>query len=162
MLGSLLSESLTSQQVTAIVIVSVSAISLLVFLMTTVIAGTWQKMSALKIETVLKRDMLDRGMTADAIAQVVNCQATPAGAVSLPCACEVVVNKDDEWQTALVLQMSDGRYYVHYVGRDMDENEWVEEDRIRFPNWSNNSDSAAESRVMRNGARRKQPREMEV
>jgi len=162
MLGALLSEPLTSQQVTAIVIVSLSAICLLIFLMTTVIAGTWQKASALKLETALKREMIERGMSADAIAQVINSGATPVGAVNLPCACEAVVNKDGDWQTGLVLQMSDDRYYVHYVGSDMDENEWVGEDRIRFRNWSKDSELIAESRPGRNGAPRKPPIEMEL
>lgn len=162
MLGSLLLEPFSSQQVTAIVIVSVSVMSLLVFLMTTVIAGTWQKMSALKLETDLKREMLGRGMTADAIAQVINCRATPESAASPPCACEAVVNKDGEWQTALVLQTTDDRYYVHYVGREMDENEWVGVDRIRFANWSENAERMQPFHLGRNGGPRKQPMELEV
>jgi len=162
MLGSLLSDSLSSQQVTAIVIVSLSAVCLLVFLMTTVIAGTWQKASGLKLETALKREMIERGMSADAIARVINCRATPEGAVNLPCACEAVVSKDGDWQTALVLQMSDDRYYVHYVGSAMDENEWVDDDRIRFRNWSKDPELIAESQPARNRAPRKQPMEMEV
>lgn len=170
MLGSLLSEPLNSQQFTAIVIVSFSTICLLVFLMTTVIAGTLQKMSAQKIETALKRDMIERGMAADAIMQVINCRSTPEvganrapeGAVNLPCACEAVVNRDGDWQTALVLQMSDDRYYVHYVGSDLDENEWVDEDRIRFRAWSKDPDVLADSRIARHGSPRKPPLQMEV
>jgi RNA binding activity-knot of a chromodomain len=153
---------LNSQQVTAIVIVSLSAICLLIFLMTTVIAGTLQKALTVRHETVLKREMIERGMSADAIAQVINSRATPESAVNLPCACEAVVNKDGDWQTGLVLQMSADRYYVHYVGSDMDENEWVDEDRIRFRNWSKDPELIAESRPARNGAPRKQPMEMEL
>jgi hypothetical protein len=162
MLGSLLSESLSSSQVTAIVIVSVGTISLLVFLMTTTIMGTIQTMSAQQHDTALKRAMIERGMPADAIVQVVNSRANPDGAVNLPCACEAVVNKDGEWQPGLVLQMSNDRYYVHYVGSDMDENEWVDEDRIRFRAWSQNPDSIVEPRLVRNAAPRKHPMEMEV
>ncbi len=162
MLELLPAESLNSQQVTAIVIVSITTISLLVFLMTTVIASAVQKVSALKVESSLKRAMIDRGMSADAISQVVNSRAIPEGAVNLPCACEAVVNRDGEWQTALVLQMSDDRYYVHYIGCDMDENAWVEEDDIRFRNWSKDPEPIVESRPIRNGAPRKQPMEMEV
>ncbi len=162
MLGTLLSEPLSSQQVTAIVIVSLSAVSLLIFLMTTVIAGTWQKTSALKLEMALKRAMIDRGMPADAIAQVVGSRATPEGAVNLPCACEAVVKKDGEWQTGLVLQMADSRYYVHYVGSEMDANQWVDEDDIRFRNWSKDPEPIADSRPARNGAPRKQPMEMDL
>ncbi|MGO9918826.1 MAG: Tudor-knot domain-containing protein [Isosphaeraceae bacterium] len=162
MLGSLISDSLTSQQVTAIVIVSLSALCLLIFLMTTVIAGTWQKASALKHETALKREMIERGMSADAIAQVISCRVTPEGAVNLPCACEAVVNSDGEWHTGLVLQMSEDQYYVHYVGTDMDDNEWVGEDRIRFRNWSKEPALSAESHLTRNGSPRKPPVEMEL
>ncbi|HKI19332.1 MAG TPA: Tudor-knot domain-containing protein [Isosphaeraceae bacterium] len=162
MLGSLLSEPLNSQQVTAIVIVSLSAVCLLIFLMTAVIASTWQKASALKLETALKREMIERGMSAEAIAQVIDSRAVPEGTVSLPCACEAVVNRDGEWQTGLVLQISDDRYYVHYVGSDMDENEWVDEDRIRFRNGSRDSEVITESRTGRTGAPWKQPIETEL
>jgi len=162
MLGSLLSEPLNSQQVTAIVIVSFSAVCLLIFLMTTIIASTWQKVSTTKLETALKREMIEHGMSAGAIVQVINSRATPDAAVNLPCASEAVVSKDGEWQTALVLQMSDDRYYVHYVGSDMDANEWVDEDRIRFRNWSKDPGPIADSRTGRNGAPRKQPMEMEL
>jgi hypothetical protein len=162
MLGSLVSEPLSSQQVTAIVIVSISVISLLLFLMTTVIAGTCQKISALKIETGLKRNMIERGMTADAIAKVIGCRAVPESAADMPCACEAVVNRDGEWQTALVLGMADDRYYVHHVGSDMDENEWVDEDRIRFRNWSESSDRIGQSQFVFKNAPRKQPVEMNL
>jgi hypothetical protein len=162
MLGELLSEPLNSQQVTAIVIVSFSAVCLLIFLMTVVITSACQKVSALKHETLLKRAMIDRGMSADAIVQVVSSRAVPEGAVNLACACEAVVNRHGDWQTALVLQMADDRYYVHYVGSDMDENEWVDEDHIRFRNWSKDPDPIADSRPVRNGAHRKQPMEMEL
>jgi hypothetical protein len=164
MLGALLSvsEPLNSQQVTAIAITSVSVLSLLVFLMTTVIAGTCQKASAVKCETALKRAMIDRGMSAEAISQVISCRRTPEEAVNVPCASEAVVSKDGEWRSALVLQMADDRYYVHYVGSDMDENEWVDEDRIRFRAWDKNPDWNVEQRIRRNIAPRKQPMEMEV
>jgi hypothetical protein len=162
MLGKLLSGSLHPQQVTAIIIVSISAMSLLIFLMTAIIASAAQKVSTLKLETALKRDMIERGMSAAAIAQVVNSTAAPETASNLPCASEAVVSKDGEWHTALVLQMADDRYYVHYVGCEMDENEWVDDDRIRFRNWSKDHDQIADSRIPRNGAPRKPRMEMEV
>jgi hypothetical protein len=162
MLGRLLSEPLSANQITSIVIVSVSVLSLLVFLVTTVLAGALQKSAATKHEMALKRAMINQGMSADAIVQVINCRPAPEDTVNLPCACEAVVNKDGEWQTGLVLQMADDRYYVHYVGTEMDENEWVDEDRIRFRAWSNNPDLIAEARIGRNGLPRKQPMEMEV
>lgn len=108
----------------------------------------------------LKHSMLERGLSPEAIVQVI--EARPggpgelhvSGAVDLPCACEAVVEADGEWHAALVLKEAEGRYYIHFVGTDMDENEWVGDDRIRF---------APDSHfVSRNGVPRKQPMEMEL
>jgi hypothetical protein len=79
----------------------------------------------------LKRDMIARGMSAAEIVQVVN--ASRGEALDLPCASEVVVQSEGDWQAALVLQAANGEYYVHYIGNEMDSNEWVGPDRIRFP-----------------------------
>jgi hypothetical protein len=108
----------------------------------------------------LKHAMLAQGMTPEAIVQVIEArpggpaEARVAGAVDLPCASEAVVASDGEWRAALVLKEADGRYYVHFVGTDMDENEWVGLDRIRFARDSHF--------VSSNGAPRKQPMEMEL
>jgi hypothetical protein len=85
---------------------------------------------------------------------------------SLALACEAVVkNEDDDWVPALVMQMVEGRYFVHYVGQDMDENEWVNEDRVRFPAGSGLPElmaSTLRDQPSRNGAPGKPPVEMEV
>ena len=108
----------------------------------------------------LKHSMLERGLSPEAIVQVIEARAggpgevRVSGAVDLPCACEAVVEADGEWRAALVLKEAEGRYYIHFVGTGMDENEWVGENRIRF---------AADSHfVNRNGVPRKQPMEMEL
>ena len=104
-----------------------------------ILIPAWQSMVESKLEFQLKTEMLDRGMSADDIARVINTHSDPSrgDVVDLPCASEVVVHWEDDWYPALVLQVSDGKFYVHYIGNDNDENEWVEHDRIRFPAGSN-------------------------
>ena len=106
-----------------------------------ILIPAWQSMVESKLEFQLKSEMLDRGMSADDIAKVINTHADPSrgdgDVIDLPCASEVVVQWEDDWYPALVLKVSDGKFYVHYIGNDNDENEWVEHDRIRFPAGSN-------------------------
>ena len=93
--------------------------------------------------------MIARGMSADEIVQVIT--ASKGEAMDLPCASEVLVESDGNWQAALVLQAVNGEYYIHYLGSEMDNNEWVGPDRIRFP---------ADSRVPRcspSGTQRTRP-----
>jgi hypothetical protein len=106
-----------------------------------IIAGAWQKVHANRARYALTQQMVERGMTADEIALIVASHRKPrkkatTGATDLPCASEAVVESDGDWYPALVLQVAQGRYYIHYVGHDMDSNEWVSEDRIRFPTGS--------------------------
>jgi hypothetical protein len=60
-----------------------------------------------------------------------------AGAVNGPCAGEVVVGRDGEWHSALVLRHSGDRYLIHtcpgHDGAEMSDNEWVQAGRVRFP-----------------------------
>jgi hypothetical protein len=77
--------------------------------------------------------MLERGMSAVEIAQVLNRSTPGRNAVEYPCASEVAVNWEGDWYDALVLRREDDRFYIHYVGHDMSENEWVTADRVRFP-----------------------------
>jgi hypothetical protein len=163
MLSDLFSDvNLNSEQVTAIVIVSISVVSLLIFLMTALVTSTWKSVSTAKLEIALKRQMIDRGMSAEAIAQVMNARAAPQKRANVPCACEVVVESDDEWHTALVLQVAGDQYYVHYVGTEMNENEWVGEGRVRFPAGSNDPEQIARFHSFANGALEKEPMQREV
>ena len=63
----------------------------------------------------LKQQMVERGMTADEIVRVLGPpleapdalteeEAGEAGGVSRPCASEVIVEREGEWQPALVLR----------------------------------------------------------
>jgi len=55
-------------------------------------------------------------------------------ALALPAACEVVVEKDGDWgQRGLCSRRPKGRITSTLSARDMDENEWVDPNRIRFP-----------------------------
>src|SRR5262245_10133349 len=85
----------------------------------------------------LKRQMVDRGMSADEIIAILSGgkpreEPLEAG-VDLPCASEVVVESDGEWHTGLILKRDGERYLVHVVGTDMSDNEWVTTDRLRVP-----------------------------
>jgi hypothetical protein len=74
-------------------------------------------------ETALKRQMVDRGISADEIIAILAGgkprQGPPEGGVDLPYACEVVVESDGEWHTGLILKRDGDRYLVHFVGTDM-------------------------------------------
>ena len=87
-----------------------------------------------RINAELKRDMLARGLSAEDIGRVIGAGMgphEPEGAV--PSSGEVVVEQSGEWHPAILLKQTDSRWFVHYVGTDSDENEWVAADRIRFP-----------------------------
>jgi hypothetical protein len=95
-------------------------------------------------ETALKRQMVDRGMSADEIIAILSGgkppveapkggEEAPEGSVDLTYACEVVVKSDGEWHTGLILKRDAERYLVHYVGTEMSDNEWVTTDRLRVP-----------------------------
>jgi hypothetical protein len=96
-------------------------------------AGAWTKVNKLRLENALKQQMIDRGMSADDIVAVVTRAKPGAAGVEPPCASEAVVESDGEWQTALVLKHEGDNYFVHIVGTDMSDNQWVSSDRIRFP-----------------------------
>jgi hypothetical protein len=80
----------------------------------------------------LKRRMLEQGMSADEIARAVGV-GEPTGVDHLPVACEAIVERSGEWCPAYVLKSAPGRFFVHYIGEDVTENEWVESRRVRLP-----------------------------
>jgi RNA binding activity-knot of a chromodomain len=130
---------------------------------TGIIFGTVSSVKRAKIEANLKRDMLDQGLSPEAIVQVIEAGRDKdhkhvSGAADLPCACEAVVEHGGEWRPALVLRRAEGQgqYYVHFVGTDMDENEWVGEERIRVA-----PDSSLSS-VGLNGLPKKEPLNLEL
>lgn len=82
------------------------------------------------IDAELKRDMLDRGMSAEDIVRVLTVRPSTEPSRT-PDASEVVVEQDGEWYAAIVLKHAGPDYLVHYKGYD--EEEWVIVDRVRFP-----------------------------
>jgi hypothetical protein len=108
----------------------------------------------------LKQQMIERGMTADEIVQVLGPPSEAlddlsekeddeAGVVSGPYAGEVVVEREGyegQWHSALVLRRSGDRYLIHscpgYEGCELPGNEWVQADRVRFPAPSSGQDGS--------------------
>jgi hypothetical protein len=72
-------------------------------------------------------------MSADEILTVLSAPAPSTNTVDFPCASEVVVESEGEWSPALILKRGDDRYFVHHVGYDLSDNEWVSGARVRFP-----------------------------
>jgi len=98
-----------------------------------VCAGAWTTVHKHQLDHALKQQMIERGMTAEAIIAVMGSTERRGIGEDLACACEVLVRIDDEWQTGLILKQDGDRYFVHLVGTEMDENQWVSTEGVRFP-----------------------------
>jgi hypothetical protein len=98
-----------------------------------VCAGAWTTVHRHRLDHALKQQMLERGMTADEVVAVMGSTERRGRGEELPCACEVAVRIDDEWQSGLILKQDGDRYFIHVVGTDMDENQWVSGEKLRFP-----------------------------
>jgi hypothetical protein len=134
-----------------------------------VIASAWTGVTKLRLRAglkqqviALKQQMIERGMTADEIVQVLGPPSEAgndlsekedddAGVVSGPFAGEVVVEREGYegcWQSALVLRRSGDRYLIHtcpgYEGCELEGNEWVKADRVRFPAASSGQDGSSD------------------
>jgi hypothetical protein len=132
-----------------------------------VIASAWEGVTKLRLKAglkqqviALKQQMIERGMTADEIVQVLGPPSEAlddlsekeddeAGVVSGPYAGEVVVEREGyegQWHSALVLRRSGDRYLIHscpgYEGCELPGNEWVQADRVRFPAPSSGQDGS--------------------
>jgi hypothetical protein len=124
---------LTSTQATALLIVGMGVTFLTLVSLAGIIVPAWASVHKARLETALKQQMVERGMSAEEMLQVLNgCRQDPSG-VDYPCASEVVVEHDGEWNPSLILKRDGERYLVHYVGTEMSDNEWVSRDRVRFP-----------------------------
>jgi hypothetical protein len=99
-----------------------------------VIACQVRKTREAQLNAALKRDMVDRGMSAEEIERVLGVvQPQPPKGIDFPLASEVVVEWEGDWYPALALKRDGDRYYVHFVGHSMEENDWVPLERMRFP-----------------------------
>jgi hypothetical protein len=123
----------SSQQLLALAIVAIGTGALVVISLAGIIFPAWASVSRTHLETTLKQRMVERGMSAEEIAAVLNSSSQPTQIANAPSPCEVVVEHDEEWSPALILKRDGQRYFVHFIGTEMSDNEWVETDRIRFP-----------------------------
>jgi hypothetical protein len=117
-----------------------------------IIIPAWASICKLRLETTLKHQMVDRGMSADEIVAVLNGPVPSAHTIDFPCASEVVVEWNEDWCPALILKRADDRYLVHYVGHDFSDNEWVAASRVRFPESSMRQDGSPWDELARAGA----------
>jgi hypothetical protein len=123
----------SSAQVLTLWIVAMGVTFLILVSLAGIIVPAWASVHKARLEMAFKQQLLDRGMAAEEIFNLVNGPKQDPTSVDYPCASEVVVEWDGDWYRALILKREDDRYYVHYVGHDMSENEWVTGDRVRFP-----------------------------
>jgi hypothetical protein len=96
-------------------------------------AGTWTNVNKLRLDHALKQQMLDRGLSTDDMLAVLTGTRHREHGEQLPCASEVAVNIDGEWHTGLILKRDADRYFIHLVGTEMSDNQWVSVERVRFP-----------------------------
>jgi len=130
----LLGQTGPSVEAVAILIPFAAIVAAVLIVLPWAVAYERRRRTEAQIDADLKRDMLARGMSAEEIARVIGAgRDVPAGGVDLPLACEAVVESEGDWYPALVLKRDGDRWYVHFVGQSMEENEWVNIDRMRFP-----------------------------
>jgi hypothetical protein len=96
-------------------------------------AGAWTNVNKLRLDHAIKQQMLDRGLSTDDMLAVLAGTRHRQHGEELPCASEAAVNIDGEWHTGLILKQDADRYFIHFVGTEMSDNEWVSRERIRFP-----------------------------
>jgi hypothetical protein len=123
----------SSSQLLGLLISAMGIGALVIISLVGVWAGAWTTASKLRLEHDLKQQMLDRGLSPDEMIRVLASTRPRERGDELPCASEVVVDIDDEWHTGLILKRDEDRYFVHVVGTEMSENQWVSGDRVRFP-----------------------------
>src|SRR5438105_2629547 len=90
--------ALSSAQVFTLWIVAMGVTFLILVSLAGIIVPAWAGAHKVRLETALKQQMLERGMSAEEIVRVLNAHPrAPWGGESYPCASEVVVEHDDEW-----------------------------------------------------------------
>jgi hypothetical protein len=126
---------LGSAQLLGLLIVGMGVGFLIVATVVGTIVPAWASVAKHRMNTVLKEKMLERGFSAEEITRVLSDSNRSRGFSDLTCASEVVLDRDGDgaWIPGLVLKRQGDRYFVHVVGSDMSENQWITADRIRFP-----------------------------
>jgi hypothetical protein len=123
----------SDMQVFILMIVAMGVAFLILVSLAGIIVPAWAGVHKARLEMGFKQQLLERGMSAEEIYILSNGRRQEPSSVELPCASEVVVESGGDWYPSLILKREDDRYYIHYVGHDMSENEWVTADRVRFP-----------------------------
>jgi hypothetical protein len=123
----------SSGEVMALWIVAMGITFLLPVSLAGIIVPAWASVHKARLEMAFKQQLLERGMSAEEIFILLNGRKQDPTGVDYPCASEAVVEWEGDWYRALILKREDDRYYIHYVGHDMSENEWVTGDRVRLP-----------------------------
>jgi hypothetical protein len=133
-------EKFGSMQLMVIVLGGLAALWLLAVCVVAIVASERRKVRVAEIQAELKREMLQRGMSAEEIERVVGAGvAEPASGEDRyaevgPATCDLAVEDGDgDWRRAILLDMRGDLCLVHYVGSDIDENETVSRSRVRFP-----------------------------
>ena len=123
----------SDMQVFTLWLVAMGVAFLIVVSLTGIIVPVWAGVHKARLEMAFKQQLLERGMSAEEIFILMNGRRQEPSGVDLPCASEVVVESGGDWYPSLILKREDDRYYIHYIGHDMSENEWVTAERMRFP-----------------------------
>ncbi len=129
----------SSAQILALAIVGMGVGLCVIISLAGIIVPAWASVSKVRMETALKQQMLERGMSAEEILSLLGPPGSATSVVDHPCASEIVIERDEEWHPGFVLKRDGDRYFVHYVGGEMSENEWVSVERIRFAESSRKS-----------------------
>ena len=142
-----------------------------------VLATAWTGATKLRLKVglqqqviALKQQMIERGMSADEIVQVLGPPSEAPdelskkaddeeAVVSGPYAGEVVIEREGDegcWHSALVLRRSGDRYLIHtcpgYEECEHEGDEWLKADRVRFPAPSSGQDGSSLDSADHNGA----------
>jgi hypothetical protein len=127
-----------------LIVIGVGVVGVVAWIAAECIAFERRKHEIARRQLALKEEMVQRGMSVEEIERVIRAGAAKpevrgeeAGdryALEGPATCDVVAQESDgDWQRAILLRRDGDSWLVHYVGHDVDDNEWVGRDRIRFP-----------------------------
>src|SRR4051812_48843385 len=91
-------DGLNPSQVTALAIVGMGVFVFTVIALAGILVSNWASVSKVRLETALKQQMIERGMSAEEIIKILGVPSSPISteAVEYPCASEVVVDCDGD------------------------------------------------------------------
>ncbi len=92
-----------------------------------IVTSHWRAAREARVAGQIKLELIRRG---DPIAEI---ERIAGPLLDRGEGAEVVVEQGGDWYAARLLKERSGLYYIHYEGYDDDQDEWVEESRVRFP-----------------------------